>query len=364
MNVLMCEYLDVNTVFQVGSHYYAKNFQQDKYDVNWINQPTPYLFKRNIEFEEVSSGYKVFNPKVIMPFCKYPPFNTKFWANNYLNEFSRTFNKRLDVNQTDILWMTNVKMLKLADTIKHNFMIHRMADDFSGFSGAYKNMIYLQNEVIKKSDLVLVSAKNLIDKANKFNKNVIYLPNGVDTSRFENIEYSLPKEYSNINGPKVIYVGALEDWFDYSLILNSAITLKEVSFILIGNVSETAKNMFKEQENIFLLGKKAHDELPNYLYYADIGIMPFIENKLTHSIHPLKVYEYFAAGLPVVSRELEEVKEMNSPALLYKNEEEFVSLIKELLVTSKRTEVYKEYASNNTWEKRYIQLKEYMSEIR
>src|SRR4051794_4789578 len=104
MNVLMCEYLDVNTVFQVGSHYYAKNFQHDGYKVNWINQPKPYVIQKNRFVEVENKGFKVFNPRVVMPFCKLPLFNTKLWANNYINKFSNELVSHLDGEQIDILW--------------------------------------------------------------------------------------------------------------------------------------------------------------------------------------------------------------------------------------------------------------------
>jgi len=275
--VLMCEYLDIDTVFQVGSHYYAKNFVRDGDSIEWINQPKPF-FNKNLESVKViNEKIRVINPKVFLPFCKYPLLNTRYWANNYLKPF---VNKQVTLQEVDLLWMTNVKMMKLADSIKYGKMVHRMADDFSGFSGAYKNMLYLQKEVIRKSDAVLVSAKNLVDIAYKENKNVLYLPNGVDITRFNNSSNNeIPKEYENINGPKVVYVGAIEDWFDYNLILNTAKKLKDISFIMVGNKSAKSEEIFKGQSNIHLLGKKTHDEIVSYLHYADIGIMPFIDNK-------------------------------------------------------------------------------------
>ena len=73
------------------------------------------------------------------------------------------------------------------------------------------------------------------------------------------------------------------------------------------------------------------------------------------------MYEYFAAGLPVISRDLEEVREMKSPALLYSNENQFIEYIKDILKMSKNTSVYKDYAAKNTWENRYKQMKEYLN---
>ncbi len=360
MDILMCEYMDTDTVFQVGSHYYAKHFYYDGYSINWVNNPHSYLYSRK-HSRVLNDRFKVYYPKVFLPFCKLPILNTKFWAKNYTRYLTKAISDQINIKDTDILWMTNVKMFELSNQVNYKLMIHRMADDFSGFTGAYKNMIYLQNEVIKKSDLVVVSAKNLLDKAYKYNKNVFYLPNGVDLDRFNKNNFTEPSEYKNINMPKVVYVGAMEDWFDYKLILDAADKLVDVAFIMIGNINVKAKKLFSNYRNIFLLGKKPHEEIPNYLNYANVGIMPFIDNRLTNSIHPLKLYEYFAAGLPVIARDLNEVREMKSPAILYKNTEEFIFLIREILNQRTDPEYYKEYASKNTWENRYKQLKEYIS---
>jgi glycosyltransferase involved in cell wall biosynthesis len=37
---------------------------------------------------------------------------------------------------------------------------------------------------------------------------------------------------------------------------------------------------------------------------ADVGLIPYVRSALTDSIFPMKVYEYLAAGLPVISTEL------------------------------------------------------------
>lgn len=364
MSVLMCEYMEIDTVFQVGSHYYAKNFTRDGYTVNWVNQPKTYLANNKNTTIRVNDSLTVTNPKVFLPFCKYPLLNSKFWANNYLDVFTRNIKDQMELDEVDLLWMTNVKMHKVSEAIKYNKMIHRMADDFSGFTGAYKNMIYLQNEVIKKSDIVFVSAKNLLDRVYKFNKNVFYLPNGVDLERFKNIGDSIPEDIARISMPKVIYVGAMEDWFDYELITSAAERLRDVAFIMIGNISDTGRKAFNGYNNIYLLGKKPHEEIPKYLKNSDVGIMPFIENSLTNSIHPLKVYEYFASGIPVISRDLEEVREMNSPAMLYKNKEEFIHFIKELIREKKDLSVFEEYVQRNSWNSRYEKAKEYINSNR
>ena len=53
--------------------------------------------------------------------------------------------------------------------------------------------------------------------------------------------------------------------------------------------------------NVHLLGPRAYTELPAVLRGADVGLIPYAVNELTRSIFPMKVYEYLAAGRPVIA---------------------------------------------------------------
>ena len=361
MKILMCEYMDYDTVFQVGSHYYAKEFANDSNHITWSPQPTSFLSKKSNH--KINENLKIHYPRVSLPFCRLPLLNSKLWARYYLECAPKSIHQELKNEQYDVLWMTNVKMYHSTEKLKHRYLVHRMADDFSGFSGAYRNLLYLQTELIKKSNVVIVTAKNLVDQARSYNKNVLYLPNGVDTERFKNTNDEIPEEYKLVmDMPKVVYVGALDDWFDYGLIQYAVKKMKHMAFIIIGGTNEKIQSIASENANLLLLGKKAHSDIPKYLKAADVGIMPFTNNKLTNSIHPLKLYEYFAAGLPAVSAKLNEVEEMNSPAWLYETKEEFVDLIKQAVNETHDKEKYRTYAEGNTWSKRFLTVKEYIHE--
>lgn len=351
--VTMLEYMEPNTKFQVGSHYFAKEFLKSGYEVEWVEKPKLYNSKND---KNIHKDFKVISPKVILPFCKYPLLNSRFWAKNHLKILSNT--EKIISEKTNILWMTNVKMYEFSNMIKYEKMIHRVADNFSGFKGSYDSLINLQNQVIEKSDLTIVTAKKLLNDAYKLNKNSIYLPNGVDFSRFENIEKSCPNELNMLEGPKITYVGAIEEWFDFELIINSARKLPKYNFIFIGNKNkhfekEVEKNCLK---NIIFLGLIDHKEIPRFLKYSDVGIMPFLKNDLTDCIHPLKIYEYLAAGLPVVCKNLVEVREMNAPINVYNKESEFIDIIKDLVNSNtKKTDKIEliSYAKANSWEDRF-----------
>jgi glycosyltransferase involved in cell wall biosynthesis len=72
-----------------------------------------------------------------------------------------------------------------------------------------------------------------------------------------------------------------------------------------------------------ILGPRPYASLPELFAGADAGIVPFRLTPMTHAIHPIKVYEYLAAGLPVVSTPMEETAAMGAPVALAAGAEEF-----------------------------------------
>jgi glycosyltransferase involved in cell wall biosynthesis len=104
--------------------------------------------------------------------------------------------------------------------------------------------------------------------------------------------------------------------------------------------------------NIHLLGPRSYDLVPRYLAHSDVGIIPFKKNPLTDCVSPVKLYEYMASGLPVVSVEWKELQAIGSPARLAKNDSDFIHLISETLENSGNQTQLKTFAEGNSWTRR------------
>ncbi len=59
------------------------------------------------------------------------------------------------------------------------------------------------------------------------------------------------------------------------------------------------------------------------MHAFDVCLIPFVINKLTENIYPLKLHEYLAAGKPVVSTALPEVKQFEDVVGIGRTPEEF-----------------------------------------
>ena len=71
-------------------------------------------------------------------------------------------------------------------------------------------------------------------------------------------------------------------------------------------------------------------------------------------MHPIKFYEYMAAGLPVVATELDELKPYSDLVHIAHNADEFVALVESALVNNSQAMIEKRisFARENSWEQR------------
>ena len=140
---------------------------------------------------------------------------------------------------------------------------------------------------------------------------------------------------------------------DLDLIKRIAFEYRDCSIVLIGPNYLYGEG-FSGYNNIHLLGEIRYEEIPNYLKAIDVAIMPYRRNELVKSINPVKLYEYLAAGKPVVCMDYAETNGLEDMIRVAKDDNEFIASIKKCLnendpgLVKRRIEAVKD----NTWENR------------
>jgi polysaccharide pyruvyl transferase CsaB len=163
---------------------------------------------------------------------------------------------------------------------------------------------FVEKKIAMEADVLVATAPLLARYLEELSgRNVLLLPNAVDTELFDpTIPHSRPADLPTAR-PAYIYVGSLwGDWFDWDLLLRVARASPNASVVVIGDYRGQCPG---SAPNLHFLGLKPQSELPAYLAHADVGILPWKRDVITASTSPLKVYEYLAMGLPVVAPDLE-----------------------------------------------------------
>lgn len=205
-------------------------------------------------------------------------------------------------------WLSYLRNIKGVDKGK---LVYYCVDEQSGFEGVNaQKFIEDDIELTKLASQVYCSARSLYEKMSVHNKNTHYFPHGVDYGLFnkalqENIQK--PKDIYEISGPVLLFFGHISyDWVDIDLLTYIAKKRSEWNILLLGRISVDEK-FINDFDNIYYLGEKEINELAAYCAYSDVGLIPFVNSKLTMNCNPLKLPEYLSAGLPVVSTYIPEV---------------------------------------------------------
>jgi glycosyltransferase involved in cell wall biosynthesis len=151
--------------------------------------------------------------------------------------------------------------------------------------------------------------------------NVLEAPNVADTALFSTALESGPIDpaLEALPEPRLIFVGAITATkLDVDLLARLARNRPDWSLALVGSIGlgdpSTDIGGLAALPNVHVLGPRPQAELPSVLRGADVGLIPYLENQLTASIFPMKVYEYLAAGLPVVSTPLPALRDVTEIA--------------------------------------------------
>ena len=171
---------------------------------------------------------------------------------------------------------------------------------------------------------------------------------------------AIPAEIADLPRPIIGFHGLLADWIDYELLKKVAEHFHDGSLVLIGKTNVDAERKIKTLDgvrNIYLLGRKPYAELPAYCKGFDVALNPFAINELTLAANPLKVREYLAAGLPVVSTDIPEVRILDD-VLVGTSHEDFITKIEHALASAKSGEQVSDRVRHESWEAKVEELRE------
>lgn len=378
---LMAVYHDWLSPFRLGGHHIARELVNEGWNVGYLSSPiSPFHLwggdksdiKRRLSLYK-NKNYYDFNEKlwayvpgaVLTPYNK-PIVRSKYFSYNW-PKFSIPNVIKLVLNKgfqdVDLLYMDSPNQAFWLDKIKYKRSIYRIADRSDSFQGYSSTSHIIEEQIVSRTDLAIFSARNLEEYTKSLNpQNMLLFPNGVHVNHFRDSNKSIPVEYLDIPHPIALYVGAMDFWFDYDLLNVVAQKLRNISFVLVGP-SNMAKQRLKNLPNIYILGTKPYKDIPSFMSYADIGLIPFNVNdypKLVNSVNPLKLYEYMACGLPVIASRWEELINLNSPALLYSSTEEFLELITGISEQKVNRESYIAYARKFDWSQKIKELLHYL----
>ncbi|WP_191621837.1 glycosyltransferase [Microbacterium caowuchunii] len=186
----------------------------------------------------------------------------------------------------------------------------------------------------------------------------LVVPNGIEPAEWLAPQPDPPAWFARIPGPRATYVGTLDSRLDMEGIATLANSHPQLSIVLIGPAPDsTYIRDLRTLSNVHLHGEVRRDEVVAVLRNTEVTLLAHRKTPLTEAMSPLKVYEYLAAGRPVLATDLAPVRGLDDRVLLADSVADFVDLIDRALALGVADEDRRRrYVTDNAWSTRHEQI--------
>ena len=254
----------------------------------------------------------------------------------------------------------------IAGRLGETDLIYYCVDEYTAFTGASNGLREIENDLFRRADVVIVSAERLFESKKGFNPNTHVIRHGTDWRHFRTAldpALEIPADIRDLPRPIIGFHGLLADWVDFELIRKTAKRFPNGSVVLIGKIAVDAEQKVKilnDVPNVHFLGRKPYSELPAYCKAFAVALNPFAINELTLAANPLKVREYLAAGLPVVSTDIPEVRILED-CLVGNDHEDFIQKVALAISSTKSRPEISDRIEHESWESKVDELRQILA---
>ena len=332
-------------------------------DFNYIkNRPqiiSKYLSKNG--YDVTYSLVKNINDKTNSAITKINPGKIKI-KNYYFDDKHKVSNKLILLFKSfllnyNVIIFSEPTQLKYVDLllikVKGTKIIYDCMDYYKYWHNKKYHNFYIKYEstIVNKANCIITSSDSLkeyiISDYNVNPSKIHVVRNGYS---FDSIKY----KKINLKHPNAIYIGTIDDYFDFKVVKDYAIKYPNFYFYLIGPVIPNVKNILKKlPKNVIIYGVINHNEIPSIIKSSDTMIIPFIVNELIKYVDPIKLYEYLYFKKPIVSSYWKELDQFNNYVNYYKDSNSFEQLLnKSLKIKNINNKSLNNFLKNSTWDKR------------
>ena len=284
----------------------------------------------------------------------------------------RRNSKRLKLTRP-ILWTYTPLGVNIYDSRFHAGLIYHCVDDIAAFPGVNTKQFNQSEEaLVQAADVCIGSSRHLVQHLQYLGgHDVRYWPNPADTIAFSSARGAsgnCAKRARKVVG----FLGAVQEHkVDIELIRQCAEALPEVDFVVAGPVGfGLGRSSFDPAAfptNVTLPGSVRLEDAPALVATFDVGIIPYRINQYTTGVFPMKVFEYLAAGLPVVSTQLPSLVGEVDHVTLAADPAQFITELRRQLSQQPHPDAAAaraSYASQFSWQHRVNEAVELLAEVR
>ena len=209
----------------------------------------------------------------------------------------------------------------------------------------------LERRLLERVDAVVATAARLVELKRARSGKGYHLPQGCNVQHFSTPR-AMPGALRDLPRPLIGFaggfVGGAGQALDTATIRAVAERHPEWSIVLVGPLAALQGEL--RLPNVHFTGAVPYAQLPAYVQAFDVGLIPYLLNEWTVTIDPLKLLEYLAAGVAVVSSPLPEAFKYESAITIAALGDPFVDAVEGALRrTPAEREAGKALAAANSW---------------
>lgn len=193
-------------------------------------------------------------------------------------------------------------------------LIYEVYDEYTmdfATGAIHPDVARLEPEVLQKADHVFFTSNPLADRKKAHCRSFDLVENGVDENAF--LRFRIEADGA-VGRQSVGYLGNLSDFFDWQTMRSVCESMPNVDFFFHGQVERNRlQSVINDVDylmalpNTFFSGRVSRPAGAAAINRYDALIIPFVVNDAMHAVNPLKLWEYFATGRPVVSSPMEAI---------------------------------------------------------
>lgn len=268
-----------------------------------------------------------------------------------------------------VLWLSSPHDLPFIDLLQPDRVVYDVADLHATSSGPEpghesepREIAALERELLSRVDVTLCASERLMDAVGARARSLWLVPNGCDWQRYIRAQ---PPTIST-DRPRVGYAGALAPQFDVDLVAALARRRPDWTIELVGpTLSSVDVSALRALPNVVFAGEIPLDEIPAKLASFDVCLLPLRDIPFVYCCSPIEVFDYLAAGKPVVSSPIGQLEGWPGLVHIARSAEEFEKKIETAL--GERTPAHysgcRVFAARNSWDVRVTQILSALSGI-
>ena len=240
-----------------------------------------------------------------------------------------------------LLWLNPQDAVHMVGRMGESRVIYDITDDWTQFThfterkGLLARTIAEDAELCRRADSVIVCSRSLYESRQALSRDIHLIPNGVDAAHYRCVldEHGpLPKACRNWPRPVFGYTGSIHaDRVDVKLLEAMTAAMKERNIpgtiVLIGPVMLPAEQQrqLEGTGRVIFTGPMAYRDLPQYMRAFDVCIVPHCMTAFVESLNPIKLWEYLAAGKPIVSTDVAGFRDYPALVRMARTADEFLT---------------------------------------